>query len=396
LDVRPYDEGYYVVSDLGTGYDGVTRPLRPDHVLGVGGASATLANLTVRPQVGRALDVGTGCAVQALHLARHAGSVVATDVLPRALDCARLSAGLSGIELDLREGSLLEPVAGEQFDLVVSNPPFVVGPAGRFTYRDAGLPGDEVCRRLVCDLPSVLAPGGWGQLLANWVHRDGEDWRERVAGWLPDGVDAWVVQREVQDPAEYVALWLRDSGDTGGASYVELYDAWLAAFEAEGVQAVGFGWVSLRRTGSAFPVQRLEEWPHPVEQPVGPAVLDAFDRWDRLRRLDPAGDGTGLAGERLAVAPDVVQETLGEPGAEDPEHVVLRQQRGLRRAEKVDTALAGLVGACDGTAPLGVLVDAVCTVLELDPTTAAPPLLAAARDLAADGLLLPTDAPLLP
>lgn len=395
LDVRPYDEGYYIVSDLGTGYDGVTRPLRPDHVLGVGGASTTLANLTVRPPVGRALDVGTGCGVQALHLARHAAHVVGTDLLPRALDCARLSAGLSGIGLDLREGSLLEPVAGETFDLVVSNPPFVVGPAGRFTYRDAGLPGDEVCRRLVSDLPSVLAPGGWGQLLANWVHRDGEDWRERVAGWLPGGVDAWVVQREVQDPAEYVALWLRDSGDTGGASYVELYDAWLAAFEAEGVRAVGFGWVSLRRTDSASPVHRLEEWPHPVEQPVGPAVLDAFDRWDRLRRLDPAGDGSGLAGERLTVAPDVVQETLGEPGAEDPEHVVLRQQRGMRRAEKVDTAVAGLVGACDGTAPLGVLVDAVCTVLELDPAAAAPPLFAAARELAADGLLLlpPTPIP---
>ena len=44
------------------------RPLREDHVLGIGGASTTLASWTPRPHVDRALDLGTGCGVQALHL----------------------------------------------------------------------------------------------------------------------------------------------------------------------------------------------------------------------------------------------------------------------------------------------------------------------------------------
>lgn len=153
IDVRPYGadgDDFYVASDLGTGLDG-TRPLRADHVLGIGGASTALAQLTVREPVDRALDVGTGCGVQALHLTRHARRVTATDVLPRALAMARLTADLSGVELDLREGSLLDPVPDERFDLVVSNPPFVVGSGGgaRFTYRDSGLPGDDVCRRLL-------------------------------------------------------------------------------------------------------------------------------------------------------------------------------------------------------------------------------------------------------
>ena len=47
-------------------------PIRPDFVLGVSSASSTLAQLTVRDPVGRALDLGTGCGVQSLHLARHA------------------------------------------------------------------------------------------------------------------------------------------------------------------------------------------------------------------------------------------------------------------------------------------------------------------------------------
>ena len=81
LDVRPYGESrrapaWWVVSDLGTGLDGRHRPLDPEHVLGVGGASTTLAQATVRRAVERTLDIGTGCGVQALHASRHSREVV--------------------------------------------------------------------------------------------------------------------------------------------------------------------------------------------------------------------------------------------------------------------------------------------------------------------------------
>ena len=63
-----------------------------EYVLGISEASSSLAQLTIREPAGRALDLGTGCGVQALHLAQHAGQVVATDVNPRALAMARLTA----------------------------------------------------------------------------------------------------------------------------------------------------------------------------------------------------------------------------------------------------------------------------------------------------------------
>ena len=97
-------------------------------MLGVGPASLTLASATVRRPVGTALDIGTGCGVQALHLSQHAGTVTGTDVLPRALAMARLTARLNGLHWELIEGDLLAPVEGRRFDLVVSNPPFIVGP----------------------------------------------------------------------------------------------------------------------------------------------------------------------------------------------------------------------------------------------------------------------------
>ncbi len=386
VDVRPYadeDVDWWVVSDLTPGLDGAAVDVGAEHVLGVSSASTTLAQLTVREPFARALDLGTGSGVQALHLGRHVAHVVATDVNARALTMARLNATLNEVEIDVRAGSLFEPVAGERFDLVVTNPPFVVSPATEapLVYRDSGLAGDEMVRRVVTRAPEHLAPGGWCQVLANWVHRRGEPWQERVAGWLDgSGCDAWVVQREAADPAEYVELWLKDAGVHGRRDYARRYDAWLAWFEEQAIDAVGFGWLHLRRVDRE-PVLRLEEWPFEVEQPLGSEVADRARRTDVLAGTDDAT----LLDTRLRARVDVRQETVGEPGAADPEVIVLRQQRGMRRARQVDTVEAGLVGACDGDLTVGQILDALATLLGQD----GPDRLPAVRDLVADGFLLP-------
>lgn len=337
LDVRPY-ERWWVVSDVGT-------PRSPDHVLGVGGASVTLARATVPVDVGVAADVGTGCGVQALQLSSRARSVIATDVNPRALRLAAMTARLNGLSWELRQGDLLAPLSSP-VDLLVSNPPFVVGPGrSAYTYRDSGLAGDAVCARLVSSAPSVLADGGWCQLLANWLHTD-EPWQERVASWLPDDCDAWVVQREVQDPAEYVALWLADAGEEDR----DRYDEWLSWFEAAGVAAVGFGLITLRRGGGS--VRRLEELRQPIDDPLGPHVLGWFGRQDALAGERAGLTGlTGLAGLRLRRAAGVVLDRTLDAGPDGWQVIAqrVRQSAGLRRSAPIDDIAAALVAGCDGT-----------------------------------------------
>ncbi len=116
---------------------------RADHVAGVHRPSVTLSDLTVRRPVERALDMGTGCGIQALLAAGHAERVVATDVNERALAFTALNAALNGVEnVELRAGSFFEPVAGERFGLVVSNPPYVISPEASFLFRDSGLGRD--------------------------------------------------------------------------------------------------------------------------------------------------------------------------------------------------------------------------------------------------------------
>lgn len=383
LDCRPYaaddETDLWVVSDLTPGLDGRPQRVASDYVLGISPASTSLAQLTVRHQVGTALDLGTGCGVQALHLAGHADRVVATDVNPRALAIARFNAELNetGGRVDVRDGSLFDPVAGERFDLITTNPPFVISPATgeRLVYRDSGLPGDRVVEHLVRTASDHLADDGWCQVLANWAHLADRSWDARLAEWLPDDCDALVVQREVLDPAAYVELWLKDSGHHGGADYTERYDAWLSWLEDQGVTGVGFGWINLHRTGHAR--RELLDWPYDVEQPIAPAI----GAWGAAQDLtiDPQA--------RLVLRSEVIQETAGPVGAEDPATIVLRQQRGLRRARQVDTVLAAVAGACDGELPVGVILDAVAQLLELDPAVTREQYLPELAAMVAEGYL---------
>ncbi len=394
VDVRPYaddDRDWWVVSDLTPGLDGSPNRVGPDHVLGISSASSSLAQLTVRAPVGSALDLGTGCGVQSLHLARHADRVVATDVNRRALAMTRLNAALNEVRLDIREGSLFDPVRGSAYDLVVTNPPFVVSPGTGelLVYRDSGLPGDEMVRRVVTSAPAHLNPGGVAQVLANWVHVEGRPWQERLVEWLApqDGVacDAWVVQREVADPAQYVELWLRDAGHDRSPDYARRYDAWVGWFEERGITGVGFGWVNLRRTDRDEPSVRVEEWPYEVEQPLGPEVEAWAARTDLLAG---ATDGDLLA-RSWRRREDVRQETVGEPGAEDPEVIVLRQQRGMRRARQVDTVEAALVGASDGELTGEQLLGALAVLLDRPAEVLLAEHASTVRSLVEDGFLVP-------
>ncbi len=390
VDIRPYgspDDGAsgYLVSDLTPGLDQMTTPTRPDYVLGASPASLTLAEITMRQPVGRALDLGTGCGVQSLHLTRHADEVVGTDLNPRALDLADLGAELSGVEIDLREGSLFEPVAGERFDLIVSNPPYVMSPPGgeRLTYREGDLVADGLVETIVRQSADHLNPGGSLQLLTNWAIVDGSPWQDRLRDWVQGtDLDCWVIERERLDVFSYTEMWLTDAGLAGDPRWRSEYRRWLTYFAELGIREVGMGWILLTAAGRPVPHRRFESWPHAVAQPLG----DVF--FGNGAAVDAA---TLPLDELLASRPrlgDVVQETVGEPGAEDPTHVVLRQRTGLLRAIKVGTADGAVLGALDGELTLGKVISAVASVLGVDAADAGAQVVPIVRDALLDQMLV--------
>ncbi|MDR7082614.1 methylase of polypeptide subunit release factors [Arthrobacter ginsengisoli] len=415
VDLRPYgweknDDGsggaeLWVASDLAAHQ----RPgvLRHDHVLGIGQASTTLVQVTTRRHVARALDLGTGCGIQTFHLLHHAEHVTATDISGRALAFTRfnllLNAGqlhLDALDLEarvsLRRGSLLDPVAGEEFELVVSNPPFVITPrspgeaaADQFTYRDGGLPGDDIVAALVRALPSVLTPAGTAQLLGNWEIPAGGAWDERPRGWASPDADVWFIQREQVSPEQYAETWLQDASEARDRRlYQDSYAAYLDDFASRHVEAIGFGMIWLRRPANgARPVlRRFEEITYPIEQPVGPHLGAALERADWLAAHD-------LSAAHLLVAEDVTEERHQRPGAEHPGVILLRQGAGLRRTNLLSTELAGFVSACDGDLSVGQIIGALEALLgggeDWDSGTFRSGLLTEVGNLVRDGFLLP-------
>ncbi|MGO4956791.1 DUF7059 domain-containing protein [Luteococcus sp. Sow4_B9] len=393
VDIRPYgspDDGAsgWIVSDLTPGLDQVTTRTRPDYVLGVSPASTSLAQMTMRTPVGSALDLGTGCGVQSLHLARHADHVVATDINPRALELAALTAALNQVDVDIRDGSLYEPVAGERFDLIVTNPPYVMSPptsdGERLVYREGSFSGDGLVEAVVKGAPEHLNPGGSLEVLCNWAILEGQPWEERVAGWAEgSGCDVWVVERERLDIYNYIEVWLTDAGLAGSPEWKSRYLEWIDYFKGLGIVGVGMGWIILTRAERTTPDVQVESWPHAIAQPVGAALAEH----QACVTNSLLGDEEILA-QNWKLAEHVSQETLGEAGAADPQHIVLRSASGLRRAMEVDTVLGGVLGTCDGDLSLGQITDAIAMLLEADAAAVRAEVLPKVRQALRDGMLV--------
>lgn len=412
VDLRPHeavdDAGevrWWVASDLGELVTG--RALAPDHVLGIGGAGLTLAGLTPRTPVSTALDLGCGCGIQTLYLLRHAEHVVATDISERALAFTAFNAALAGVSvidgprpgadagsagrLELRLGSLLEPVAGRRFDLIASNPPFVLTPPA---VREAGLPlmeyrdaGGPVLPALVAGLGEHLEPGGAAVMLGNWEHYGADLWRDAVSAWIPEELDAWVIEREVQDPVEYATMWLRDGGLTP-ERHAETFDAalgaWIGDFEARGVEGIGFGYLIVHRPESPRgPWRLLEEVSTSGQGVLGPHVAEVL----RIRELLSGLDDDAVAALRPVLAPDVTEERHFVPGASEPTVILLRQGGGLGRTVQASTAVAALAGVADGELSVGQIASAVASLTGVDADALRAELVEAVRRLATHGFL---------
>jgi len=374
---------WWIASDLDeVALDG---PLPADHVLGVGGASRTLAETIVPIQVERALDLGTGCGIQALLVARRAGAVVATDISMRALAFAELNARINGVSnIEFRHGSMFEPVAGEAFDLIVSNPPFVITPrvdgVPAYEYRDGGLVGDALVEQFVRSAPAYLTHNGIAQLLGNWESRAGVAGLARLEAWVPSELDLWVIEREELSPLGYAELWIRDGGTTPrDSAFTPLLTAWLDDFAARGVTSIGFGYVLMRRGVSGMPLRRTERIAQQVSN-VGAALGSGLAAHDALAAGVPA---------TLVTAPDVTEARHLLPGNDDPSVIELRQGGGFARTVNVDPALAGFVGACDGELTVMQIVSALADLFEVPLPDLWAELEPRIRSLVLDGILVP-------
>lgn len=430
VDLRPHEAEdahgsvrWWVASDLGELVTG--QALAPDHVLGIGRAGLTLAALTPRKPVETALDLGVGCGIQTLYLLRHVRQVVATDISTRALKFTAFNVALAGVDsarVQLRQGNLLEPVAGQRFDLIVSNPPFVITPP---SVRQAGLPlmeyrdaGGPILPALVRGLEDHLNPDGVAVMLGNWEHREGTSWRTSVNQWIGKSLDAWIIQREVQDPVEYAAMWLRDGGLTperSGVAFENALAAWQEDFDSRQVSGVGMGYLVFHAPsvaagapsgpgGTALegqtapeepasdaaapgavvePWRVLEEVPTSGQGALGEHVAQVIAAHEALRGLDDAQ----VAALKLRTASGLSKEEALTP-TPVPTAPVIRQAEGFGRVIAVGMPEVALLSASDeGLLTVAQIAAAVASLTSEDPAAVLADMVAATRTFAHAGMV---------
>lgn len=436
VDLRPHEAEdahgsvrWWVASDLGELVTG--QALAPDHVLGIGRAGLTLAALTPRKPVETALDLGVGCGIQTLYLLRHVRQVVATDISTRALEFTAFNVALAGVDsarVQLRQGNLLEPVAGQRFDLIVSNPPFVITPP---SVRQAGLPlmeyrdaGGPILPALVRGLEDHLNPDGVAVMLGNWEHREGTSWRTSVNQWIGKSLDAWIIQREVQDPVEYAAMWLRDGGLTperSGVAFENALAAWQEDFDSRQVSGVGMGYLVFHAPsvaagalsglgGTALegqtapeepasaapgaaatstpgavvePWRVLEEVPTSGQGALGEHLAQVIAAHEALRGLDDAQ----VAALKLRTASGLSKEEALTP-TPVPTAPVIRQAEGFGRVIAVGMPEVALLSASDeGLLTVAQIAAAVASLTSEDPAAVLADMVAATRTFAHAGMV---------
>ncbi len=363
---------------------------KPDEVMGVAASTRALARMTIRRRAGLALDLGTGCGILGFLTASHSEQVFATDLNPRAVFMAQFNAQLNGISnMVCLEGNLFEPVQNQKFDLIVCNPPFVVAPGPGYLHTHSGMRADRLCETIVRTAPAFLREGGYCQLLCNWVQVGGQDWRERLESWFEaTGCDVWVLHSHTEEAADYALKRIRETmNEPDGIA--RRFDEWMAYYEQERIEAVGFGIINMRRSN------RTRHWFRcdPLPKALGPCGA-AIERGFALRDfLDARRDDRSLLEARLQRAPDLRWEKHYEMpgGGWSSVDSRLQLKSGLAYSGDADPDVAEFVSQCKGDRPLGRYLSELAAATGQDVSPLAPGLLRTVRRLIELGFLLPVD-----
>lgn len=385
--LRPWRE-FFLLSDF---LPPSGEPLPSDFVMsGTSASSISLTRLTIRRQVRTALDVGTGAGIHALLAAAHADHVVATDTNRRALNFAAMNARLNGIHnISFVEGSFFQPIGNEKFDLIISNPPFIISPQSRLMFQNAGLEGDSVSEIILRESPARLCEGGCMVSLLSWHHQNDEDWTLRPCAWVKvSGCDFWLLRATSEDPLNYAAHSLRQSEGLSSSRYAELLGQWVEFYRDQGFVKLALGAAILRKRPASRNWIHCEELSRAaVDTDAGEQLQRVFAAEDFLAGLN---DDQQLLDARVRIHPDHVLEqklVAGEDGWVS-RSLVLRPSHGIEHRAAIDPSVLVLLSRCNGARTVRELISGVSQSDQGDSASAANMGLALVRRLLRAGFLI--------
>jgi methylase of polypeptide subunit release factors len=345
------------------------RPTAPeaDFVVPPGPLTLQLANAMIRRPCARMLDLGTGSGLLALLAAPNAEAVVATDKNERAVDFARFNARLNQVgNLRFLVGDLFEPVAGERFQLVLCNPPFVISPVQRFMFRDSGERGDVFCRRLARSAVNHLDVGGFFQFTANIAHQADRSWKSDLETWFEDlGCDVLVLVERTEDASDYAMSWILSTESKQAAVVSQRYETWMDYFERERIEAVSYVLITLRRSAGGPTWTQIDDPPCRIVGPCGEELLRFFKCRDRFSTAAGMEELINLP-LRLDSKIRLEQEYAMTANGLELCHIRLRKTGDLQYPLEIHSNVARLLSGCDGNRSLRQLLQEMVESLGVD------------------------------
>lgn len=368
-------------------------PPQKSIVMAISPSTRTMAQFAIPATGGTTLDLGTGCGALAFSTAARASRVIATDANPRAANFAAFSALFNRLEnVEVRTGSFFEPVVNDRFERIISNPPFILTPPSEdgsdspVLYKSAGLPADGVSELVVRGMAKHLRPGGFGQTLINWACMKGEKWLDRISGWVRDSdCDAWLLRFEMCDSAKYAEVWVPEATGRDFEESKREYDRWLAYYERERIEGMGYGMITLRKRVSGNGWFAEDASPDPIG-PCGESVARGF----ALRDFLIARSDEEILRTQFRLAPGVhwTQDLEPAEGGWSTGVSRLRLTRGLPFSVDVDRIGMAVVSGCRDRV-LGAALVGIATEMKRDSGQLIAATLPLIKCLVEQGILLP-------
>ena len=336
-----------------------------DFVLPASSAPALyMLDFTLRRPVNSVLDLGTGCGILAHFASEFSGRIVATDINPRACEYAELNARLNSLEsIEVRAGDLFEPVRGERFDLILTNPPFVLAPSNEFAFRDNDMVLDEFCGMLARTAPNFLEEGGCFQMICEWVETGDEPWHERLGRWFENSnCDTWVLHAAPEDPEHYAQVRIAEASGLATDREIASFAEWADYYRSNGVNAIHSGIITMRRRkGTNW--TRFQALSEQVQGEVHGAIEDGLLARDHL---DSLADDQALLELSPHVSPDACLNQFHNWSGDrwTPTQASVCLSRGLRDEINLDQGAIEFITQFDGTRTIAECIRRLAEALE--------------------------------